>query len=220
MAVHVLVRIFYHQGHKVTRRNSSQPDSLAGDIVVEAGDDFSGEGEGALVGSLGAFALVHGGDDADQGAVAAVHLDGVLDQVVFGPIFAGHAAVMRPIPVHDQVAELSFGNHYAIGGKGIVPANVDGYAGGFGGEPSGAGQAVHGGVDGIAGALAGKIGHEQFDGRAAVRAGGVDAGEELAGPQNVEGILVDSLVGADPWTQLRGERFDRLARREDFVPAM
>src|ERR1700678_3504861 len=92
---------------------------LAGDVVVDAGDDFSGEGEDALVSGLGAFAGVHGSDDAYQGAVAAVHLDGVFDEIVFGPIFAGHAAVMRPIPVEDQVAELSFGDDYAIGGKGI-----------------------------------------------------------------------------------------------------
>ncbi|MGD0757365.1 MAG: hypothetical protein ABR921_00560 [Candidatus Sulfotelmatobacter sp.] len=109
------------------------------------------------------------------------------------------------IPVEDQVAELSFGDDYAIGGKGIVAANIDGDAGGVGGEPSRAGQAVHGGVDGVAGALAGKVGDEQIEGRAVVRAGGVDAGEEFAGAEDVERFLVDDQVSPVPRAQLRWE---------------
>ncbi len=127
---------------------------------------------------------------------------------------------MGPIPIEDEVAELSFGNDYAIGGKGIVSGNVDGDAGCIGGEPSGAGQAVHGRVDGVAGALAGKVGDEQIDGGVLIRAGGVVAGKEFAGAQDVEGFLVDDLVGSVPCAQLRGELFEWLVWREELVAAV
>src|ERR1700678_2892045 len=191
------------RSHKVTW--VSRAFTLAGNVVVEPGNDLSGERKNALVGGVGAFAGVNGSDDAYQGAVAAVHLDRVLDQIVLGPIFAGHSAIMRPIPVQHNLPKLSFGNDYAVRGKRRVPRKGKSDLAAVDREPSRSGKAMQRGVNGIARALAGKRGDKKILPRVLIRVGEVVAHQEFARAQDLEGLRINGLVSSVPWTQLRGK---------------
>ena len=59
----------------------------------------------------------HGGHEAHQAAVAAIHADGVGNQIILGPVFAGDLAAVGLKPVQDQLALAHFCDHVAVDGK-------------------------------------------------------------------------------------------------------
>lgn len=59
----------------IQRVCKAYPRFLSWNVVVEARYDFPGEGKDALVGGVGVFAGVDGGDDTHQSTVTAVQLD-------------------------------------------------------------------------------------------------------------------------------------------------
>src|SRR6202161_3813238 len=89
------------------------------------------------------------------------------------------------------------------------------------GNPSRTGETVIGGVDGVAAFLRRKVGDVEIDPRLVRLAGVVViADQEFAGAEDVEGLLIELVVGSGPAIDLRGEGSERCARRETFVARM
>ena len=74
-----------------------------------------------------------------------------------------------------------------------------------------------GGVDGVAGLLAGEVGEEEADGRLRFVGIRVVAQQELACSENVQSLLINANVVSGPGTELRRQTVQGLARRKDFV---
>ena len=73
-----------------------------------------------------------------------------------------------------------------------------------------------GGMDGIAGALAGKIGQEKIDeGQFAVRVL-ISAHQKVTGSQHLQSIFIERDVCTGPIPQLHGKRRERRARGNDL----
>ena len=156
-----------------------------------------------MLGGVGGFAGEHGSGDANQGAVTAVHLDGIGDQIKLGPVFTGDPAIVRPEPVQNELAGFSLGDEIAVRGKGLVSRHVEGDVLVLDRRPARSWEAVLRRMDGIAGALAAEVGDEQIDVRRLLRSWLtllilIDAQEKVAGTENVEHVLVDGNVSAGP----------------------
>ena len=185
-----------------TTGNDCTLSPLAWDVVIEERDDGGGEGKKTLLGGVGALAGEHVGDQANQSAIAAVHHNRVPNQIVFGPVFAGHAAIVRPIPIQHQSARTSLGNEIAIGGKRGVTWDRNLNPDIFVGIPSRAGQAVLRRVNRVACALAGKVREEQVDVGQFSGWVLVNAFEEIPGPQHVKRRLIEHNVVTGPVREL------------------
>src|SRR5271169_6300055 len=103
-----------------TRFEANRRSLSSWNISIQSRYDFSDKRQHALLRGVGGLAGVHGSGDAHQGAVAAVHCDRIFDQVVLGPVLAGHTAIMRPEPVEHEPPSVSLLDEIAICGKGLV----------------------------------------------------------------------------------------------------
>src|ERR1700684_4351734 len=134
---------------------------LAGDVAIQQWRHGVCERKNALLRRVGSLAGQQRSGEARQCAVAAVHLEGIGDQVKFGPVLAGDTAIVRPEPVKNKLAGVPFCDEIAVGGKGCVPRHGQYNGLVFDWRPAGSGQAVLRRVDGVAGSLATKKNDEK-----------------------------------------------------------
>src|ERR1017187_1121282 len=172
------------------------------------------KGKKALLGGISGLAREERRSHAHQRAVAAVHLDGIGDQVVFGPVFTGNPPAMGPVPVQDELAAISLGDDIPVGWKWRLPRNRKRDAAGFDGGPSRSGKAVLRRVHCVSSTLAGEVGDEQIDvGKPLVRIR-KQAQEKVARPKDLKGIFVYGDVGARPFSDSPREGLQSKARRK------
>ena len=181
--------------HLKTPGNSAReffmaPQQSSRNVVIEQREHGRSKRKKPLLGGIRRFAWQHISRDTNQGAVATVHTNRVFNQVELGPIFTGHPAVVSPVPVQHQFVRAGSGDDIAVRREGGMAGQGKCDVVIFFGNPSGARETVLGGVDGVAGALAGEVGHEEIDvGQVAVRVA-VAAQQEIAGSQNLKSVLV------------------------------
>src|SRR6516165_7866919 len=132
---------------------------LTGNVVVELGDDLLKKVDSTPLDGLEFLVVALRGHNTDECPIGPIHFDRVQDQVPFGPVFAGGEAVVRLIPVEHDLFTLALFDYVAIDDHGAIVSTRNREMPRLNRHPSSAGQAVFGGMDGIASTLAGKIGN-------------------------------------------------------------
>src|SRR5207253_2124787 len=159
------------------------------------------------------------GGHSHQRSVAAIHTDGIGDQVKFCPILASHGPVVCPIPVEHELPLGSLGNDVAIGRERRASWRRNRNSAGLNRRPAGAREAILWGMDSIACALTGKICQKQIYIRASAGIILIDAKQEISLPQHIQHILGYSDVRSAPLPQLLWKGLKRLPHRQEFISA-
>src|SRR2546423_260267 len=105
------------------------------------------------------------GAEPNQRSVGAAHANRIGNQVVFGPIFARDGAIMRPVPIQNQLTLFSLSNQVPVRLERGSSRQIEGDPVRSQRNPTGARQAVLGRVNGVAGTLAGEISYEKTNRR-------------------------------------------------------
>ena len=199
-------------GASVVDKVSSRSD-LVRDKVRQRRSQLRSEFDDAFTRGVNGFRGEHGANDADDGAIGAIHADGVEDHVELGGVLVGDAAAVRLVPVHDKfavsvVADDVLANviDTAVGSceVGVTPGVK---------VPTGAGEAVLRGMDGLPRALGGEVTDEEADGNGLRGSGGgsVEAIEKVALAKDIEDVLANGDVVAGKPVDVCGDEAKRLA---------
>lgn len=112
-------------------------------------DHVRSKGSKPLLRGVGCLAGIHRSGDAHQGTVAAVHLDGVDDQVELRPVLTGDPAIVGPVPIKNEFPGVSFRDDITVRRKRFVARHGEGNALVLHRSPAGSGKTVLGRMDGI-----------------------------------------------------------------------